>query len=155
MDAEGGKRGFLVFRAEKADFSTSGRNINCFITFLKLYSEYYSVSFSIKIDGIDKAIAEIEKIRKSLYLEDLDFWCKRISNDVKLRAQNDLGERFKLEVALNEKQNPKFDLSFPPELTEIVTDTIRSYLIEMPITTRGLFEEVIKTIQKGKKEEKA
>src|SRR4030067_2611109 len=104
------------------------------------------MSFGIRIDGIDDAISEIEKIQKSLCLEDLDFWCKRISNDVKLKGQNDLGEKFKLEVALDEKQNPKFEISFPLELTELVTDVIRSYLSEMPIITRGLFEEIIKTI---------
>ena len=110
------------------------------------------MSFGIRIDGIDDAISKIEELQKSLSLEDLDFWCKRISNDVKLKAQNDLGERFKLEVALNERQNPKFELSFPPELTELVIDVIRSYLSEMPIITRRLFEEIIRTIQKGKEE---
>jgi hypothetical protein len=120
----------------------------------KVFIQIWRMSFGIRIDGVENAINEIEKMKRSLGIDDLDFWCKRISNDIKLKAQNDAGEKLNLEISLDEKENPNIHLSFMPELTELIIEVITNYLIEMPQITRGIFEGIIKTVQQRKEEAK-
>ena len=105
------------------------------------------MSIDFKIDGLDGALRKIEEIKEGLTLPYLDFWCKRISNEVRLNSSNERGENFRLAVTLDEDQNPRFEFSSPPELIETTISTIRNYLDEMPITTRALFEKLIEVIQ--------
>jgi len=110
------------------------------------------MSIEFRIDGLEDALRKIDEMKQGLTLPYLDFWCKRISNEVRLNTSDELGGNFLLEVTLSEAQNPRFDFRSPPELLEITINIIRKYLNEMPITTRALFKNLIKIIQSKKKE---
>lgn len=105
------------------------------------------MGIGIKIDGIDGLIDELERMQDGLNPEQIDFWCKRIANDVKLKAPEDQAKDFVMEASVGEQQNPNIKLSYLPSLKDLLLQTIRSYLDQMPITTRGLFEQIIKTVE--------
>ncbi len=107
---------------------------------------------SIRIDGIDKAVNDLERIKKSLTFDDLDFWCKRITNEIKLIAQNESGEKFQLSVSIGDGDNPNINLSYMPDIADLVIETIAKYLIEMPILTQAIFEGIAKTVKQKKEE---
>lgn len=104
------------------------------------------MSIEFKIDGLDNALRKISELQQGLTLPYLDFWCKRISNEVRLNESDVLGNAFVLEVDLNESQIPEFKFSSPPELIDKTIEIIRNYLNEMPLTTRALFENLVKAI---------
>jgi len=108
------------------------------------------MSIEFKIDGLDDVLRRISEIQQGLTLPYLDFWCKRISNEVRLNASDELGNAFVLEVELDESQNPKFEFSSPPELIDKTIDIIRNYLNDMPITTRAIFENLVEVIMSKK-----
>ena len=108
------------------------------------------MSIEFKIDGLEDALRKINEIKQGLTLPYLDFWCKRISNEVRLTTSDELGNAFILEVELNETQNPEFKFSSPPELIDTTVGIIRNHLNEMPITTRAVFERLIEVILKKK-----
>lgn len=105
------------------------------------------MSFDIRIEGLDEAIKEIEKLEKGISFEYLTFWCNRISNDVRLRGSKKLIESFTFNVKLSEDNNPQFELNYAKELRELLIDTIKEYLHEMPTTTQMLFEQLIDMIE--------
>lgn len=112
------------------------------------------MSIEIKIDGLEDALRRIDEMQQGLTLPILDLWCKRISNEVRLNASDELADKFLLEVTLDETQNPRFEFRSPQELIETTVNIVGNYLNAMPITTRALFEHLIEVIQSKKKQGK-
>lgn len=106
------------------------------------------MSFNFRIEGLDEAIKEIEKLQKGTSLEYLELWCSRISNDVKLRASDEDIKSFIFDAKLGEDNNPQFELNFTEGIGGLLIDIIKGYLSEMPITTRVVFEKLINIIEK-------
>ena len=110
------------------------------------------MSIEFRIDGLDDALRRIDEMQKGLTLPYLDFWCKRISNEVRLKSAIELDDGFLLEATIDENQNPQFNFRSPPETIDLVITTIRDYLNEMPITTRALFDNMIRVLESKKQE---
>lgn len=110
------------------------------------------MSIEFRIDGLDDALRKIDEMQKGLTLPYLDFWCKRISNEVRLKSPNELDDSFLLEVTTDESQNPQFNFRSPPEIIDLTVITIRDHLNEMPITTRALFDNIIRVLESKKRE---
>lgn len=106
------------------------------------------MGFEFRINGLEELERKIDEMQKGLTLPYLEFWCERISSDVKLNSTEELGERFTLEVFLGEDENPQFKFNSPPELVQLVIDSIKNYLNDMPITTKALFETLLNVIEK-------
>jgi hypothetical protein len=105
------------------------------------------MGFGIKIDGLDDLARELERMNRGLGEPELNLWCQRISNDIKLKAPEGMAETLVMEVSITSEQNPELKLSFAPKLAELIIETIQLYLIEMPLTTRAFFEAVIKSVE--------
>jgi len=110
------------------------------------------MGIEFRIEGLEDITRKIEEMQRGLTFPYLDFWCKRISNDVRLNTSEELSERFVLEVLPNKDQNPQFHFNSPIELISLTVQIIKKYLNEMPITTRALFERLIQEIQKSQKD---
>lgn len=104
------------------------------------------MSFGIKIDGLGDLIDELERMQDGLKPEQIDFWCKRISNDVRLKAP-DQSKDLVMEVVTDEQGNPSIKLSYLPKLKDLLIQTVKGYLDQMPTTTKAIFEKLIETIE--------
>jgi hypothetical protein len=109
------------------------------------------MSIRIDIDGLDSLKKELVSMERGLKFETIDFWCKRIANDVKLKAPADLAERLLIEAVPNAEGNLEIKFSSPLELVSLIVEIVKMYLTEMPITTRALFEKVIRIIEEKEK----
>jgi len=110
------------------------------------------MSITIDIDGIDKLKRELESMEQGLKFEAIDFWCKRIVNDIKLNTSLETAERLVMEAVPNADGNVEIKFSSPPELISLVGETIRRYLPDMPITTRAFFRKFIEIVEEKAKE---
>lgn len=110
------------------------------------------MSIRIDIDGLDKLQRELESLERGLKFETIDFWCKRIVNDVKLKTPADLAERLVMEAVPNAEGNIEIKFNSPSELVGLVGEIVRGYLTEMPITTRALFEKFMEIVEEKEKE---
>lgn len=109
------------------------------------------VSFEIKIEGLDELERELKKIKGGLSLPILKKWCRKISNEARINSPEGLGEEIQLD-AIKTGLN-KFDIKFkaPKEAIPYIKSSIRRNLTQMPITTRGLFEQLLKQIEQREK----
>lgn len=105
------------------------------------------MGFDIRIDGLDNFARELEKLNQGLSDQELNFWCERISNEIKLNAPEGLGESLVMKVSLNAELTPELELSYHPTLGELIISTIQIYLNQMPMTTQAFFSKVIEIIQ--------
>lgn len=57
-------------------------------------------------------------MERGLEFEKIDFWCKRIVNDVKLNAQADFADRLAIEAAPNAQGKVEINFNLAPELVD-------------------------------------
>jgi len=102
-----------------------------------------TMSFDYRSQGIDGLIDD----QGGVSIGEIDFWCKRITNDVKLKAPDDQANDFMMEVRVGLRQNPDIKISYLPSLQELLLQTIKNYVDQMPLTTRTVFEDLITSIE--------
>jgi len=105
------------------------------------------MSISIDIDGFDKLKRELESLERGLSFETIDFWTNRLLNDVKLTGPPNLVEQVEIKAIRNSEGNIEIEFHSPLELIEIIIETVRKYLSEMPLTTRVFFEKFIEVVE--------
>jgi len=111
------------------------------------------MSIRIDIDGLDRLKRELESMEQGLKLETIDFWCKRILNDVKLKFSTETVERLVMEAIPSPNGNFEIKFSSPPEFVSSVEESVRKYLPEMPITTKAIFDKFLEILVENVKEE--
>jgi hypothetical protein len=110
------------------------------------------MSIKIDIEGLDKLKRELEDMEQGLKIETIDFWCKRIVNNVKLTSSTETSERLVMDAVPNADGNIEIKFSSPSELVGMVVETTGRYLAEMPLTTRAFFERFIEVVKDRAKE---
>ena len=99
----------------------------------------------VEIKGFDKIKKNLDDMAYGLTKDGIDKYCNKIKNDAQSNCglnQSDL----KLE-AKNEGKNVTIDFSTKPSNLECVKKMIQKNLSSMPITTKPLFEHLIKMIE--------
>lgn len=109
------------------------------------------VGFEIRIEGIKELERDLKRMEEGLSLPVLKKWCKRITNEARINSPEGLGEEIQLDAIKTGLNN--FDIKFkaPKETIPYVKSSIRRNLMQMPITTRGLFEQLLKQIEEREK----
>ena len=105
------------------------------------------MSFRIDIRGLDKLKRELESLEQGLTVETIDFWCRRILNDVRLKTDDELANSLVLESRKTSNGEVEILFSSPQELINSIIETSKLYLPEMVITTRVFFEKFIEIIK--------
>ena len=101
------------------------------------------MSFDYRSHGIDGLIDD----RGGVSIDEIDFWCKCIANDVKLKAPEDQAKDFVMEASVGVIRKPDIKLRYLPSLQELLLQTIKSHLDQMPSTTRTVFEDLITSME--------
>lgn len=110
------------------------------------------MSIKIDIEGLDKLKRELESLEQGIKIDTIEFWCKRVVNDVKLSSATEVSERLVMDAVPKADGNIEIKFSSPPELIGLVGDTIRRYMPEMPLTTRAFFGKFIEVVEEKAKE---
>lgn len=105
------------------------------------------MGFEIRIEGLEEFKRELKRMEEGLSLDVLKKWCKRVLNEARINAPQRLGEEIQLD-AIGKGPN-KFDIKFnaPKETIPYIESSIRRNLMQMPNTTRGFFEKLLKQIK--------
>lgn len=102
--------------------------------------------FDIKITGFDEAIKKLDNMAYGLTEKGLNEYCDRIKNDTYTKCDLKKGE-----ITLQAKKigdNITIDFKVNGSKLECVKKAIQSNLNNMPITTKALFDQLIKSINK-------
>ena len=110
------------------------------------------MSIKIDIEGLDKLKRQLDEMKQGLKIDTIEFWCKRIVNDVKLNSETESSERLVMEAVPKADGNMEIKFSSPKELIRLVVDKTRQYMPEMPLTTRAFFEKFVEVIEEKDKE---
>ena len=105
------------------------------------------MSFDYRSHGIDGIIDD----QGGVSIDEIDFWCKRIAKDMKANATDDQASNFVMEARVGVLRNADIKLNYLPSLKELLIQTIKSYLDQMPSKTRTVFEDLITSIENHSK----
>jgi len=107
----------------------------------------------IGVDGIDKLIRELDEMQDGLKAETIAFWCKRVLNDVKMRAASEKAEEIVMDTIPTADGNFQIRFSSPPQFVGMIKDSVAGYLPQMPITTQAFFEKFVEVLDEKSKED--
>ena len=101
--------------------------------------------FDIKITGLDEAIKKLDDMAHGLTEKGLNEYCNKIKQDTYTKCDLKKDE-IKLEAI---KIGDKINIDFKVNGLKLncVKLAIQENLISMPITTRALFEQLLKSIE--------
>jgi hypothetical protein len=88
-----------------------------------------------------------KQLQDDIDLSQIDFWCKRIANDIKLKVPDNQAKRF-CDGSKNKKKSLTIKISYSQNLKVFVLETISYYLDLIPTSNRRIFEEIIKEYEK-------
>ena len=91
--------------------------------------------------------SEYEKKNREQHISELRFWCDRILT----RVRQTTAETLVMEISANPGENPQLNLSYVPELADLLVQTIRNFLNEMPKNVRVFFANVSEKIESNNK----
>ena len=102
--------------------------------------------FDIKITGLDEAIKKVEDMAYGLTEKGLNEYCNKIKADTYTKC-NLKKDEIKLQA---KKIGDKITIDFNVNGSKLkcVKSSIQKNLTGMPVTTRALFEQIIKSIDK-------
>jgi hypothetical protein len=104
------------------------------------------MDFKVKMDDVYELLLEFSRLQDG-NPEQIEFWCKRIVDDVKLKAPDNQAKDFLMEVH-TKKKSLSIKVSYVPKLKKLVPETIINYLVQMPKDIRSVFEEIAREYEK-------
>ena len=105
------------------------------------------MSFRIDIKGLEELQRTLEELREGLTLPTLNRWCRKIESEAKISCPQEYRESIRLTVV--QIGADKFDIEFKASKGALssVKQAIRANLPIMPLTTKALFEVLLKKIE--------
>jgi hypothetical protein len=105
------------------------------------------LSFHIEIKGLEELQRTLEELQEGLTLPTLNRWCKKIESQAKISCPQEYRETIQL-TAVRVGAN-KFDIEFKASKGALssIKQAIRANLHLMPLTTKALFEVLLKNIE--------
>jgi hypothetical protein len=104
------------------------------------------MDFKVKMDDVYVLLLEFSRLQDG-NPEQIEFWCKRIVDDVKLKAPDNQAKDFLMKVQAK-KKSLSIKVSYVPKLKKLVPETIMNYLDQMPKDIRCVFEEITREYEK-------
>lgn len=105
------------------------------------------MSFRIEIKGLEELQKTLEELQEGLTLPTLNRWCKKIESQAKISCPQEYRESIQLTAV--RVGTRKFDIEFKASKGALssVKQAIRANLHLMPLTTKALFEVLLKKIE--------
>lgn len=107
------------------------------------------MSFRIDVDikGLDELQRTLEELQEGLTLPTLNRWCRKIESEAKTNCPQEYRESIQLRAVRISVD--KFDIEFKASERALpsVKEAIRTNLRLMPLTTKALFEVMLKKIE--------
>lgn len=105
------------------------------------------MSCDIEIKGLKELQRELERMKEGLTLSKVNQWCKRIEAQAKQNCPEEHRESINIDAVQAGPGRFDIQLKAQKEALPHVRTAIKSNLSSMPITTRALFETVLKNIE--------
>ena len=114
---------------------------------LKEEKEEITLSFSIDIKGLKELQRTLEELQEGLTVPTLNRWCRKIESEAKTNCPQEYRESIQLRAVRIGAD--KFDIEFKSSKGALpsVKKAIRTNLRLMPLTTKALFEVLLKKIE--------
>ena len=105
------------------------------------------MSFRIEIKGLEELKRTLEELQEGLTVPTLNRWCKKIESEAKISCPQEYRESIQLTTV--RVGADKFDIEFKASKGALssVKQAIRANLHIMPLTTKALFEVLLKRIE--------
>src|SRR6476659_649243 len=103
------------------------------------------MSFGFKVEGLDEAINEINKLSKGIEPQELAYWTRTIENTAKSMC-GDNGN----DIGLKHTQGTSFNISYNDlKSRDCIIGAIQSHLSSMPLLLQGVFEKLATDLRNG------
>lgn len=104
------------------------------------------MSFDIEIKGLEELQRELKRMQEGLTVPTLNQWCKRIEHQARMNCPEEYKESISINAVHREPNIFDIELKAAKETLPHIRDAIQQNLSSMPITTRALFEVLLKDI---------
>jgi hypothetical protein len=105
------------------------------------------LSFDIEIKGLKELQRELEELKEGLTLSTVDHWCKKIENQAKLNCPEE--HRNSIELTAIQIGSNRFDIRLKGarEALPYLERAIQANLSSMPLTTKALFDVLLRNVE--------